>query len=138
MKKLPRFLFVSNPDEGVFDVILETKPPYFLGKVYGIPKKEEARVEAMLSDIANDRTTAVKIPGFTMFLTPYGSLTGEMIPRQEAIATLRDMAVFYVEQGFERKKHKHRIYQEDVPDDIDEQNGIRIKQANGKIFLPHK
>ena len=138
MKRLPRFLFVSNPDEGVFDVIMETTPPYLLGKAYGIPKKDQERVEAMMADIANDRTTAVKIPGLTMFLTPCGSLTGEILPKPQAIAVLRDMADFYLAQGFERKKHKHRIYQEDVPDDIDEQNGRRIREAERKIYLPQK
>ncbi len=141
MKQLPRFVYISNPDEGLSDVILETTPPFFLGKVYGIPKKDKARVEQMMSDIANDRTTAVKLPGFTIFLTPYGSLQGWRMEREKAVATLRDMANFYRSGIIERKKHKHRQYQEDVPDDIDEQNGRKIAEARDegrKIFLQQK
>lgn len=141
MKKLPRFVFVSNPDENLTDVILETVPPFFLGKAYGIPKKEEDRVEQMMSDIANGRTTAVKLPGFTIFLTPYGSLTGEKLPTEQAMTTLRDMAEFYRAGIIERKKHRHRQYQEDVPDDIDRINGEKIREAKAegrKIFLQQK
>ena len=139
--RLPQFVFLSNPTEGVTDVILETTPPFFMGKVYGIPKKEEDRVEKMLSDIANDRTTAVKIPGFTIFLTPAGSLNGYTLPKQEAVAKLREMADFYVANGFEKKKHRHRQYQEGVPDDIDTINGKKIRRARDegrKIFLDQK
>ena len=139
--KLPRFVFLTNPTEGVSDVILETKSPFFMAKVYGIPKRETEKVEKMMSDIANDRTTAVKMPGFTIFLTPAGSLNGYILPKKEAVAKLRDMAEFYRVNGFEKKKHRHRQFQEDVPDDIDSINGRRIRQAKEegrKIFLDQK
>ena len=139
--KLPRFVFLTNPTEGVSDVILETLPPFFMAKVYGIPKKEEERVEQMMSDIANDRTTAVKVPGFTIFLTPAGSLNGTILPKKEAVDKLRDMAEFYLTNGFEKKKHRHRQFQEGVPDDIDSINGRKIRQARDegrKIFLDQK
>ena len=139
--KLPRFVFLTNPTAGVSDVILETLPPFFMGKVYGIPKRDTEKVEQMLSDIANERTTAVKMEGFTIFLTPAGSLNGSIVQKPEAIAKLRDMAVFYRDNGFEKKNHRHRQYQEGVPDDIDRINGGKIKEAKAegrKIFLDQK
>lgn len=141
MKQLPRFVLVSNPDEGLTNVVMETRPPYFLGKAFGIPKKNIDDVEQMMADIANDRTTAAKVPGFTIFMTPYGSLNGERLPDEQARATLRDMAAFYKETAIERKKGKNRIYQEDVPDDIDVINGHKIREAKAegrKIFLDQK
>lgn len=94
----------------------------------GIPKKDTEAVEEMLSDIANGRKTAVKLPGFTLFFMPYTTLEPAKLTDEQVIEKLRDMAEFYRDFIFEKKKHRHRIYQEDVPDDIDEQNGRYFKE----------
>lgn len=94
----------------------------------GIPKKDTDAVEEMLSDIANGRKTAVKLPGFTLFFLPYATLEPAKLPDEQVIEKLREMAEFYREFIFEKKKHRHRIYQEDVPDDIDEQRGREYRE----------
>ncbi len=140
MKKLPRFVTINSPELSN-TMVLETLPPYLIGAPRGIPKKDTEAVEAMMSAIANGRTAAAKIPGFTLFFHPFTTLLPSRLPDDELKSRLRDMADFYVETVFSRNKHKHRAYQEDVPDDIDEINGRRIKEAKAerrKIFLEHK
>lgn len=141
MPQFPRFTFISNPDAGLAESVLETTPPFFVGKVYAIPKRHTERVEQMMADMANDRTPAAKVPGYTAFLVPGGSLTGERLEPDELKETLRDMAHFYGSVGVVRNKHKFRQCQEDVPDNIDEINGRKITEAKAegrKIFLEKK
>lgn len=141
MAQFPRFTFISNPDDGLQESVLETIPPFFVGKVYAIPKRHTEKVEAMLADMANDRTPAAKVPGYTAFLVPGGTLTGERLGESKLRQTLRDMALFYGTVGVARNKHKFRQCQEDVPDDVDEINGRKIAEAKAqgrKIFLEHK
>lgn len=138
--RLPRFVRLSGP-EITSDLILETRPPFIIARAVGIPKKDADRVEEMLADIANERRAAVKVPGFTVFLSVAGTLTRGAYPDDEVIPVLRDMAEFWGEAVAEKKKHKYRIYEESVPDDIDEGNGRKIRDAKAegrKIFLEHK
>ncbi len=138
--RLPRFVRLSGP-EIVSDLILETRPPFLIARAAGIPKKDGDRVEEMLADIANGRRAAVKVPGFTVFLTVAGTLSRGGYPDDEAMAVLRDMAEFWAGAVAEKKKHRYRVYEEAVPDDIDEVNGRKIRDAKAggrKIFLEHK
>ena len=125
--KLPRFVMLYNPDEQLNDVVMETSAPYFLGKVYKIDKRDEEQVEQTLADIANGRRLAVKIEGYTIFVSVAGTLDRNELPDEEAREVLRDMADFYRGAVLLRKKGKHRCYQEGVPIDIDHQNHELIK-----------
>lgn len=137
--RLPRFVILQNPAEITNTLIMETRPPFVVVKAVGIPKKDAERVEAMLADIANGRKAAVKVPGFTVFLTPIGSLGGGRLEPEAATPTLREMAGFYLEAVAARRRHKLRVYEEGVPDDIDERNGRRIREAGSrKIWLDQK
>ena len=139
--KIPRFVILNNPDENFTNVVMETRPPFFLGKVYGIPKKEVDAVEQMMADLANERITAVKLPGYTIFLVASGTLAGGNIEPEQAKPLLREMGDFYKLAVLERKRGKNRLYQEGVPDDLDRINGQRIREAKAegrKIFLDQK
>lgn len=140
-KKLPRFVLLKNTEELSNVLVLETRPPFFIASPYCIAKKDSGRVEEMLAGIANERIRAVKVPGYTVFLMPYGTLSGENVSGAETIETMREMAEFYSRQALEVNKHKNRIYQEDMPDNIDEENGRRIRAAKiegRKIYLEKK
>ena len=126
---LPRFVTVKNTEDLSSVLVLETREPFFLGIPYGIPKKNEEKVEQMLSDIANGRTGAVKVPGYTIFMCPYGTLTGERMEEGRARDTLMEMAEFYAEQVLSTSIHKNRIYQEGVADDVDERYGGMLKES---------
>ncbi|MGN1220434.1 MAG: hypothetical protein ACI4TU_05800 [Candidatus Cryptobacteroides sp.] len=139
--KLPRFVILSNPDENIGNLVMETKPPFFLGKVYSIPKKEEDAVEQMMADLANDRITAIKLPGYTIFLVASGTMAGGTLDPEQAKPLLREMGDFYKAAVIERKRGKYRKFQEGVPDNLDQLNGRRIKEAKAegrKIFLDQK
>jgi len=128
MKPLPRFILVSHPDLPQ-TMVLETRPPYIVGSPYCIPKKDGDRVDGFLTSIAHGRVTAVKIPGYTIFLTLWGSLQHRLPETpDEAKALLREMADFYKDTALVKNKHKNRIYEEGVPDDIDEQRGRYFKE----------
>ena len=136
--RVPRFVMLNNPDEQFSDVVMESTPPYLLGKVYFIEKKDTDKVEETLADIANGRRVAVKIPGYTAFVSVAGTLDGETLPDDEAREVLRDMADFYKGAMLTRKKGRYRRFQEGVPDDIDQQNYDKIKAgiAEGrKVFV---
>lgn len=140
-KRMPRFVLLRNTEELSNVLVMETTPPFFMATPYCVQKKDVAQVEKMLSDIANERISAVKVPGYTVFLMPYGTLFGGSLSPAEAVLTMREMAEFYSRQALEVNKHKNRIYQEDVPDNIDEENGRRIRAAKiegRKIYLEKK
>ena len=128
MKTLPRFVLVSHPDLPQI-MVMETRPPYIIASPYCIPKKDGDRVDGFLTSIAHGRVTAVKVPGYTIFLTLWGSLR-HTLPEtpDEAKALLREMADFYKDTALAKNKHKSRIYEEGVPDDIDEQRGRYFKE----------
>lgn len=139
--KLPRFVILSNPEENIGNLVMETKPPFFLGKVYSIQKKEEDAVEQMMADIANDRITAIKLPGYTIFLVASGTMAGGALEPEQAKSLLREMGDFYKTAVIERKRGKYRMFQEGVPDNLDQLNGKRIREAKAdgrKIFLEQK
>ena len=132
MKQLPRFILVSHPDLPQ-TMVLETRPPYIVASPYCVPKKDTDKVDSFLTSIANGRVTAVKVPGYTIFLTLWGSLQHRLPDTpEEAKALLREMANFYKETALKRSKHKNRIYEEGVPDDIDEQRGRYFKELKSK------
>lgn len=138
--RLPRFVRITEPVTET-DLMMETRPPFVLARAICIPKKSEERVEEMLADMANGRRTAVKVPGYTVFIVPAGTLSRGVLSDDELEPLLRDMAEFWVEAVAVRKKHKIRLYQEGVPDDVDEINGRKIREAKAegrKIFLDHK
>ncbi len=138
--RLPRFVRITEPVTET-DLMMETRPPFVLARAICIPKKDTGRVEEMLADMANGRRTAVKVPGYTVFIVPAGTLSRSILPEEEITALLRELAEFWVEAVASRKKHKIRIYEEGVPDDIDEINGRKIRAAKAggrKIFLDHK
>ena len=139
--RLPRFVILTNPDENFNNVVMETRPPFFLGKVYCIPKKEVDAVEQMMADLANERTTAVKLPGYTIFLVASGTLTGMGLEPEQAKPILREMADFYKSAAIDRKRGKNRLYQEGVPEDLDRINGQKIREAKAegrRIYLDQK
>lgn len=129
MRKLPRFVLLQNREEEISGIVMETVSPYFMGRAYEIPKKETERVEEFMSGIVNGRELGAKVPGYTIFMIPYGTLDNERLDDEEALSVLRDMAEYYARDVISKKRHRSRIYQEGVPDDIDERNGRIIREA---------
>ena len=130
-KQLARFVMLYN-SELPKTLIMETTPPYFITQPLTIPKNDTESVEEIISDIANNRRIAVKIPGYTIFLFPWGSLLGTLLEPEDAKATLRDMADFFKAAHIGKNKHPNRRYEEGVPDDIDEQRGRFFKALKEK------
>lgn len=131
MRKLPEFVLVSHPDLPQ-TFVMQTVPPYVIAAPYCIPKKDEARVSDMVGDIVNGRVVAAKVPGFTIFLTLWGTLPGVRVDALSATAVMTKMADFYRETALAKNKHKNRIYEEGVPDDIDERRGRFFKELKKK------
>lgn len=132
MKPLPRFILVSHPDLPQ-TMVLDTRPPYIVGSPYCIPKKDADRVDDFLTSMANGRVVAAKIPGYTIFMTLWGSLQHRLPDTpDEARALLREMGDFYKATALAKNKHKSRIYEEGVPDDIDEQRGRYFKELKSR------
>lgn len=115
--KLPRFVIIENPLEDVFNWVMDTEHPYLFGKAYAIRKKKADEVESMIAAIANDRVTAVKVDGYSVFLMAAGTLESGRMPREDVIGILRDMAAFYKEAVLDKKGARFAEYEEGVPDD---------------------
>lgn len=131
-KPLPRFVTLNHPDLPQ-TLVMETRPPFILGAPYCVPKKDTEKVEDTLSKIANGRLTAVKMQGFTIFFFLWGSLQNSLPDSPEqARDILREMAGYYRENVISKNRHKHRIYEEGGPDDIDEQRGKYFKELKSK------
>lgn len=132
MKNLPKYMTLCSRSEGLSDILLETIPPFLIGKVYGIPKAEPERVAAEIEAMESGRWPLAKVRGYTLFVHPAGSLTGEKVTAEELRDALRGMAEYYAREAM-AKPHRMRKYQEGVPDDIDERNGEIRKAARERL-----
>lgn len=69
-------MMLLSRTDALHDIIIETVPPFLLGKVYGIPKAEAERVEAEIEAMESGRWPLAKVRGYMLFVYPAGSLTG--------------------------------------------------------------
>lgn len=99
------------------EIIIQTRAPYLVAMPYKIPKKDIDKLEELM---ANDKKTIVKVKGFTIFLTPYDTLTGKRVDKKEIVSILEGMEQVYREHYLPHQKHPNRKYQEGVADDMDE------------------
>lgn len=92
------------------------------------------------TEVAGRYGIEVGIPGYAIGIRYEGSLGDESndVPVQEV---LEGMADVYLERVIKVNKHKYRRWENGVPDDIDEQNGRRIREAKKSgtwVKLEHK
>ena len=112
MKKMPRFVLVRNKDELSTNLVLERVPPFFIAYPYSISQYESEKVEEWLSDIANGWRVAVKVEGYSVFLSPYTTLSGDRLPEDKVLPKLREMAEFFLQHGVLDNKHRYRLSKE--------------------------
>lgn len=109
MTTLPKFVIIDNKQELPMPYVLLTRDSYLIGKVK-IVKQEEA--SAFLDNIVNERVTAAKVPGYSVFIIANGSMVGRGIDKTDALPILREMAQFFLTERIEPHKHPYKRYED--------------------------
>ena len=105
------FLFVENPESMPGPgLILQTKPPFLLGKVVNFKTREEMKIyltrKGGLGFIKN-------CPGYLVCVIPIEPLMySETIMNNEVIRAYEGMANFYLEKKIKRNEGYYKRYRE--------------------------
>ena len=106
--KLPKFCIIENKQELPMPYVLLTEKPYLIGRIYAISDENDR--SAFLDSIANERITAVRIPGYSVFVIANGCLAGEWAEARDAKPLLKEMGEFYLTERIEPHRYRYKKF----------------------------
>lgn len=103
--KLDKFYYMENRESGR-TMVLCTEGDGLVGVAYFAKSEEEN--ERMLSEIANGRSIGARVPGHSIFIMPANTISGRRMETSEAVATLREMALFFLKDRIPYNPGRYR------------------------------
>lgn len=111
MKKLPNYCIVENKDEWEYPMVLDTHS-MIVGYAYMVDYREADTIAERMDSLANEREPMGKVPGHTIFITPYLNLSGREYTKAEMIQILRGIAEFYASYKIARHPNHYARYRD--------------------------
>lgn len=127
LTKGAQYAIMQNPDEWDNHYIIQIARPHLIGYPVRIPQNKPEAVEKMMKELAEGRIAA-KVKGYSIFIVPRGTFTGEDCPDDKALEAVRGMADFYLTSQVLRHKYPNKEYLEGYVDGTYEAIGRRIKE----------
>lgn len=122
------YVLMQNTREFTNPYVMEVKKPYCIGLPLKLEIQKDAEsIEDYMRSLANGECLA-KVPGYSVFFLPAGTLTGLQATPEEMKAALEGMAKFYLEDYIEKHKHPFRRSEEGYISGTDEAIGRRFKE----------
>lgn len=119
MERMPDFCLLQNREAWGRPLVLDLET-FLVGTAYSLDYREKDAIERQLEDMANDRVTAAKVPGHTIFLTLKYNFSGEEYDRAEILASLRGMADFYYTEVVDRHRANFARYRDGYVPELDD------------------
>lgn len=107
--KLDKFYYMENT-ASKRTMVLCTEGDGLVGVVFFAESAEEN--EQKLLGIANGTDLAARVPGHSIFIMPANTISGRRLPREEVLATLREMAIFFARDRIASKASRYYIYRD--------------------------
>lgn len=108
-----KYCIIENFDEWRVPLFLNLQS-LLVGYPYMLEYSQKEEIETELSLIANERHTAAKVPGYSIFITPKFTLDGSRIEsKEELLKQLREMAEFYLHYRIEKRPGKYLKMRDD-------------------------
>lgn len=111
MKKLPNYCIVENKDVWEYPMVLDTKS-LVVGYAYLVDYRDADAIAERLDALANEREPMAKVPGHTIFITPYLNLSGRGYAMDEMTSILRGIAEFYAEYKISRHPNQYARFRD--------------------------
>lgn len=116
-KYLEGLEFIQLVQPGTSDTtLMQMSRPHLVGRVAFIDQKDVDEVERFMLQLANGATMA-KVPGYSIFLLPGGTLDNESTSKEETISVLRRMAQYTLFEFVKAREHRCLRYKDGI--DVD-------------------
>lgn len=132
MSKLPNYCIVDNKDAWDYPMILDTRS-LVIGYTYMVDYRDADAIAERLDSLANEREPMAKVPGHTIFITPYLNLSGRGYTAGEMAGILRGIADFYASYKIAKHPNQYARFRDGyVPELNDEWRPLTPEQWAAK------
>lgn len=107
---------------GADTTIMQVSRPHVVGRVAFIDQRDVDEVERFMLQLANGATLA-KVPGYSIFVLPGGTLDNAPATSEEVVSVLRSMSQYILFDIVGEKKGRWLRYQEGVNMDAEMEKG---------------